>query len=68
MWTVKLTDTIPHWDVVLMRDGAEVARIPLDAWQDLVAFTDFDAVNPRDRQPQPHPSQAAEPITGPHPG
>lgn len=68
MWTVRLNDTIPHWDVVLLRDGAEVARIPLDDWQELVAFIDLDAaVSPQDRQPQSPPPQAAAPEAGPRP-
>lgn len=68
MWTVRLNDTIPHWDVVLMRDGAEVARIPLDEWHELVAFIDFDAVSPQDRLPLLRPPQAAAPEDGPRPG
>lgn len=68
MWTVRLNDTIPHWDVVLLRDGAEVARIPLDDWRALVAFIDFDAMSPQDRLPLCHPPQEAGPEAGPHPG
>jgi hypothetical protein len=68
MWTVRLEDIIPHWDVVLLRDGTEVARIPLDEWRELAAFIDFDAVSPPTHPLQHRPPPAAEPEAGPHPG
>lgn len=68
MWTARLEDIIPHWDVVLLRDGIEMVRISLDDWYDLVAFIGSDAVNPPTHQPPPHPQQAATPEAGPRPG
>jgi hypothetical protein len=79
MWTARLEDTIPHWDVVLLRDGAEVARVPLDDWQRLATFIDFEAgqrlatfidfeaESRQDRQPPRHSPQEAAPAAGPRP-